>query len=250
MRCLWGLIGVAVAVVSAACARAAPPAINAAESTVRLGVSAGFTGLGGGSLRYATSGGYGLDASIGALVPNRTLSWGAPDIYAGVADAAITGTAGGDSPSSNTAIVRLGLGWPVSGAAELIPYVAGGYQGLSYQREPGGVAWHQDAGLLGGGLKIDVTPGPLWVVSARAEGFAVLGGTASVASQDFDTALGSGAEERVSLDADYRLRGAWHAFAGFGITHYASAGAGPGGPGSGASNLLELNSFFGLAYGF
>jgi hypothetical protein len=243
-------MGVAAAVVTAACACAAPPAIDAAETTVRLGVSAGFTGLSGGPLRYATSGGYGLDASIGALVPNRILSWGASDIYVGVADAAVAGTAGGASPSSNTAIVRLGLGWPVSGAAELIPYVAGGYQGLSYRGQPGGMAWHQGAGLLGGGLKIDVTPGPLWVVSARAEGFAVLGGTARVASQDFDMALGSGAEERVSLDADYRLRGAWHAFAGFGITHYASTGAGPGGLGSGASDLLEVNSFFGLAYGF
>lgn len=245
----WGIGGVLAAVYAAAAA-AAPPEIGAAESSVRLGVSAGYAGLAGDASRYAAAGGiYGLDASVGELTPNRILSWGAPDFYADVSEALQAAPDGRAGPS-NTTIVRLGLGWPIFGAAEFIPYVAGGYQSLSDKSRSAGLPWHEDAGLFGGGLKLAMTTGPFLVVSASAEGFATLGDGEAVPSQNFDAAPGAGTEERVSLDADYRLSAAWHAFAGLGFTHYASGSARPGEWAPAGGGLVQVNSMFGVAYGF
>jgi hypothetical protein len=102
------------------------------------------------------------------------------------------------------------------------------------------------------GVRLDVAANRLWVVTATAEGLAVLGGSVSAASPDFFGTLGPGAEERVSLDADYRLNSAWHAFAGLGLTHYGYAGTNlsPAGTDEPLNNSLQINSTFGVAYGF
>ncbi len=101
-------------------------------------------------------------------------------------------------------------------------------------------------------MKLDLAASPLLVVSAVAEGFAVLGGTVSAPSQDFSAGFGASAEERVSLDADYQLTDAWHAFAGVGLTHYGYTGSKPGVAGiyEPLSTTFQLNSVFGFAYGF
>ena len=79
-----------------------------------------------------------------------------------------------------------------------------------------------------------------------------MGGTISVPSQDFSAGFGASAEERVSLDADYRIDNGWHAYAGLGLTHYGYTGSKPDGMGAYApsSTTLQMNSMFGLAYGF
>jgi len=248
-------------------ASAAAPVINAMESTVNLGLTSGYGGFeediqprirGGGPL-------LGVSAGVSELMPTGP---GWPDLYTSVAYN-VTGsffhdesTEGGASPLAhtaaqngvyNTAIVRLGLGSPLSGSSELIPYIAGGYQ--NWHRGSGGAPGYKEfyqSGIVGLGVRLDVAANQLWVVTAAAEGLAVLGGSVSAASPDFSGTLGPSAEERVSLDADYRLNGAWHAFAGLGLTHYGYAGTklSPAGTEDPLSNSLQVNSTFGVAYGF
>jgi hypothetical protein len=80
----------------------------------------------------------------------------------------------------------------------------------------------------------------------------VIGGSVSVPSQSFTGNFGTSAEERVSLDADYRLTRTWHAYAGLGVTHYGYTGskAGASGAYEPLSATLQVNSMFGVAYGF
>jgi hypothetical protein len=158
-----------------------------------------------------------------------------------------------DNAYTNTAIVRLGLGAALNNGMEIIPYLAGGYQ--NWYRNVGGAGGYSEfyqSGLLGGGIKLDLATSPVLVLSAAAEGLAVIGGDISVPSQDFSGDFGNTAEERVSLDADYRLSNAWHAFAGLGVTHYEYSGTKPSVSGlyEPLSTTLEINSMFGLAYGF
>ncbi len=69
----------------------------------------------------------------------------------------------------NTAIVRLCLGRPIAGGEEVIPYLMGGYQ--NWRPEVGGhnnLGAFYHGGLVGTGLKFDVTAGLMLVVSASA----------------------------------------------------------------------------------
>lgn len=251
-------------------AAAAGPTITAAETSVRLGLTAGYGNYEENITPQDSESGalLGFRASVGTLLPSNLGSIGLPDFYANVGydfSAGLLNYSGnlqspGHPPYNtsengyyNTAIVRLGLGAPLSDGLELIPYVAGGYQ--NWYRDIGGPDGYNEfyqSGLVGGGLKLDIATSPLLVVSASAEGLAVIGGGASAPSQNFSGNFGSSAEERVSLDADYRLSNSWHAFAGLGVSHYEYTGSKPDGTGSyePLSTTLQVNSLFGLAYGF
>jgi len=258
----------AIAVV--ALGHAAAPSINAAESTVHLGLTAGYGSYEENVQPQDTEAGalLGVEAGVSSLVPGGFGRFGWPDVYADVSydfsagfldyrgnllDQTNTPYLAHDHSYYNTAIVRLGLGRQVSDNAEFIPYAAGGYQ--NWYRNVGGAAGYGEfyqTGMVGGGLKLDVAATPLLVVSANAEGFAVMGGGVSVPSQNFTGNFGTSAEERVSLDAEYRLSDSWRAFAGLGVTHYGYTGSKPDGFGAyePLSTSLQVNSIFGLAYGF
>jgi hypothetical protein len=168
-------------------------------------------------------------------------------------DAQATPYQADDKAYYNTVIIRLGLGRPIEGGEELIPYIAGGYQ--NWYRNIGGsngTSEYYQAGLIGGGLRFDITENPMFVLSASAEGLAVIGGSVAAPSQNFRGDFGTSAEERVGLDADYRLDDAWHAFAGLGLTHYNYTGSKPNGMGAyePSSASLQINSMLGVAYGF
>jgi hypothetical protein len=210
----------------------------------------------------------GFSAGVSALTPSNLGGAGFWDLYTGVGydfSAGLLHYNGNlqnpehtpyrtnDNGYYNTAIVRLGLGAPLRDGAEVIPYFAGGYQ--NWYRNIGGQAGYNEfyqSGLIGGGIKLDIATSPLLVVSASAEGLAVIGGGVSVPSQNFSGNFGGSAEERVSLDADYRLNNSWHAFAGLGITHNEYAGSRPNDLGAyePLSTTLQVNSLFGIAYGF
>jgi len=250
--------------------RAADPQISNSETSVRLGLTAGFGTYEEAMSPQDTEHGalIGGMVSASALTPSVFGGIGLPDLYTDAGydftagflhyhgtlqDSANTAYRAGNSDYYNTAIVRLGLGRPVSDVGELIPYVAGGYQNL--HRNVGGadaVGEYYQAGLVGGGLRFDVTATPLLILSASAEGLAVIGGTISAPSQNFVGDFGTSAEERVGLDADYRLDQSWHAFAGLGLTHYNYAGSKPDAAGGyePLSSTLQVNSVFGIAYGF
>jgi hypothetical protein len=268
----WRRLGIAVCVLAlhGQAARAAAGPISAAETSVRLGLTGGYGAYAESVAPQDTEGGglVGGSVSASALMPSAFGNFGLPDLYTdagydfsagflryhgNLQNAAGTPYQADDHAFYNTAIVRLGLGHPIGGSGELIPYVAGGYQ--NWYRNvggPDGVGEFYQAGLIGGGLRFDVAPNPLLVLSASAEGFAVIGGTISAPSTDFSGDFGTSAEERVGLDADYRLDHSWHAFAGLGVTHYNYTGskAGAAGAYEPLSSTLQVNSMFGVAYGF
>ncbi len=250
--------------------QAADPAISAAETSVRLGLTAGYGSYDENTQpqQTATGGFVGAGFGVSALTPMVFTGIGFPDLYT---DAGYDFTAGflhhRDNSANasglpyaslsndyyNSVIVRLGLGRPVAAAEEMIPFVAGGYQNWHHTiGGAGGAGELYQAGLIGAGLKLDVAASSMLVVTASAEGLAVIGGSVSAPSENFNGNFGTSAEERVSLDADYRLDQSWHAFAGLGITHYDFSGSkadfmGSYGP---LSATLQVNSVFGIAYGF
>ncbi len=256
-----------LAAVGNACA--ANPAITAAETELQLGLTAGYGNYEENVFPQDTESGalLGFRAGASALIP-LGLTRALPDLYT---DFDYDFSAGflnykgnlqspgyppyqaNDNSYTNSAIVRLGLGAPLGHGMEVIPYVAGGYQ--NWYRNIGGAGGYSEFyqnGLIGGGIKLDLAASPAWVLSASAEGLAVIGGSVSVPSQNFSADFGDSAEERVSLDADYRLNNAWHAFAGLGVTHYEYSGSKPGASGiyEPLSTTLQINSLFGVAYGF
>ncbi|MDR3520421.1 MAG: hypothetical protein P4L54_02280 [Acidocella sp.] len=258
VRIFCGLVLSGWCVFAAIDARAAEPAIVAAESSVRLGIGVGYGQYQEGLPQTAS----GAGPLIGATLGGSRLGFGAySDAYADVEYDFSAGFMGGHNQAVpvhgadtyNTVIVRLGLGVPLLGEAEIIPYVAGGYQ--TWNHVGGATQFYganYQAGLIGGGLRLDLAAGPAFVVSASVEGLAVIGGSVTVPSENASGALGTSAQERVSLDADYRLNSAWHAFAGLGLTHYSFTGAQPGGFGYQLpeSGSLQVSSTFGVAYGF
>jgi outer membrane scaffolding protein for murein synthesis (MipA/OmpV family) len=234
---------------------AAPPAVSAAESSVRLGLSAGYGFSGFDATPRDEQAGpiFGASTGITALTPVNLGQTGWSDLYTGVtydfssalvhvpmsaAGIPPSGETGHETDFYNTAIVRSGLGRPVEGKVEVIPYMAAGYQ--SWTRD--GAGWRANAyraGMAGLGVKIDLVAGHFWVVSADAQGMMV-------------GSVSAGAEERISLGADYRLRGAWHAFAGLGLMHDEGRALALGGD-TGEQDVsarLRLSSMFGVAYGF
>ena len=269
-RSLVGFLTVLLSVGAIPGARAAGPAISAAENSVQLGLTAGYGGYEENVFPQDTESGalLGFRAGISALSPSGLSGVGLPDLYTDIGynfSAGFLNYKGNlqnpqntpydtnDNAYYNTAIIRLGLGAPVNERTEVIPYLAGGYQ--NWYRNVGGSSGYSEfyqSGLIGGGLKLDLATSPVLVLSASAEGLAVIGGGISVPSQNFSGSFGTSAEERVSLDADYRLNNSWHAFAGLGLTHFEYTGTKPdiSGTYEPLSTTLQVNSLFGVAYGF
>jgi opacity protein-like surface antigen len=258
IQIFYGLVLVVWCVWAAPAAHAADPAILAAESSVRLGISAGYGQyqMSSAPQLNGTGGLVGGTLAASALTPRHI-----GDVYADVEYDFSKGFLNDSgqvaqqhaSDAYNTVIVRLGLGVPLLGGREIIPYVAGGYQNWNHDvRAPHGMGAYYQAGLIGGGVRFDLTAGPAFVVSASVEGLAVTGGSVTVPSAHISGQLGTSAQERVSLDADYQLSSAWHAFAGLGVTHYSYTGSRPGSFGmfEPSSGTLQVSSTFGVAYGF
>jgi hypothetical protein len=212
---------IALALIAPACA--ATPVINAAESAVRLGFAAGSGEYDAYITPQGTESGrlIGISGGISTLTSTAFGRFGWPDLYAGATydfsavlmpyknnmrKSQNTPDIALENVHSNTVVVKLGIGRPLGERGEFAPYTAGGYQN-SY-REIGRSAGYggcYQAELIGGGLKLDVVANPVLVLSANAEGFAVVGGTVFVPSESASGSFGGGVEERVSLDADYRL---------------------------------------------
>lgn len=271
MRRFWAIVLAGLSALgNLPAARAASPAVTASETSAQLAVTAGYSNFEENIFPKDTENGalLGMRAGLSALSPSNLSGIGLPDLYTGAEYDFSAGfltykgnvNAPGNPPYRandndyyNTAIVRLGLGKPVGGGTEIIPYIAGGYQ--NWYRNIGGAAGYNEfyqSGLIGGGIKLDFATGPMLVWSVSAESLAVIGAGISVPSQNFSGEFGSSAEERVSLDADYRFTSTWHAFAGVGISHYEYAGSKPNAAGVYAplSTTFQINSLFGISYGF
>lgn len=241
--------------------------VAAAETRVALGFS--VAGIG-----YRETFAGGSDQESGAL-PGFTAEasrlgtvFGVPGVYTGV----VYDFSGGalnyngyrqygprlvpyeqtDHARFNTLEVRLGAAVPLMESVDLIPYVAAGYQ--NWYRDIGGVGGYEEfyrAALAGVGAKLDVAVGGRLVLSARAEGLAVIGGRVSVPAMGFAGNFGASGEESVRLGADWRLDNAWHVFAGLGVRHYDYTGSGAdGGLYEPPSSTFVVRGEMGVAVGF
>lgn len=222
-------------------------AIRAAETSLGLGATAGlFWGAG---RTFASSGGQVRAGRLGPAPGVRRLYTAMIyDVFGGGPDPA------GGSSLVDRVEVRLGAGFDpgrtgVSGRTTLMPFIAGGYEGWS---GPAGAGVYH-AALAGGGIKLDLAVSEGLVVSASAEGLAVLGGRLTPAAAGNATGFGVSGEADVRLGTNLRLDGNWRAFAGLELRYRPRPRVG-GRVGAPAelmpASTTELRSVVGLAYGF
>ncbi|HEX7389413.1 MAG TPA: hypothetical protein VF286_04835 [Acidiphilium sp.] len=267
-----GLVAFLVAAVAEGARASGPvtinPAIVTAETRVALGVSASgflYREVGAGVTVRESGALPGFTASVSRLGS----VFGVPGVYTGVVydfsggpltyRGYIQNAEGGLSPYDTTdhavfnhVEVRLGRALALAPSVALIPFVAAGYQ--NWYRDIGGPGGYDEfyrAALAGGGAKLDIAVSDGLVLSASAEGLAVLGGQVSAPVLDFTGNFGAGGEETVRLGADWRFGKLWHVFAGFGVRHFDYAGSGlNNGFYEPSSRTLEFRSEVGVAFGF
>jgi hypothetical protein len=181
----------------------------------------------------------GLGAGISGLIPNPILR---ADLYTALNYDFDAGsiTYGGhylftnapailtDNAVFNRLELRLGVGLPLADDVELIPFVAGGYQAWNRNIDPKGAVGTDEfyrAGLMGGGLKLDVAATPSLVLSATTEALAVLGGGTRSNDLGLNFEFGPSGEERVELGADYAVTRPFHVFARLDWEHFNYSGS-------------------------
>ncbi len=187
------------------------------------------------------TGGFGVGASV--LLP-RLLVFPNDDLYAALSYDFSAGnlTYGGhylfsglplqatDNAVFNRLEGRLGIGIPLIGGSELIPFIAAGYQSWNRNiNNPAQIGTDEfyNTGLLGGGLKWDAPLTPRLVFSASAEALALIAGNVAFNNTHISHGLGGSAEERVTLGLDYAVQGPFHVFGNVDWEHFNYAGYKP-----------------------
>jgi hypothetical protein len=192
---------------------AAGPTVAAAETNVALG--AGFAHSSYSEHLTPDSGATpALTASAALLLPAS----GNFDYYAALS----TKFSGG----KQFAEARLGGGLALAGGAEIIPYIAAGYQGWNISK--GGAASTYSTALAGAGTKLDLPLTGRLVVSLGAEFLLLAGGNLATKLQGVTLASGSPGvtpEEHVELGLDGAAYGPMHVFAQAWVTHFTATGA-------------------------
>ncbi|MBU2731697.1 hypothetical protein [Acidithiobacillus ferridurans] len=170
---------------------------------------------------------------------------------------------GTDSATTNWVLARLGMGLPLAQSWMFTPYMAGGYQNWNRNLQgPYGYTEKYSAGLVGVGLMLQYAPTAQLVLSANAQGLAVIGGGMTPSGTPLQDRLGtasfgSSGQERISLDADYRLNSRWHVYGGLNFTHFNYTGGALNSPLAqfldyteppSSTNLFGMQ--LGVAYGF
>ena len=170
---------------------------------------------------------------------------------------------GTDSATTNWVLARLGMGLPLAQSWMFTPYMAGGYQNWNRNLQgPYGYTEKYSAGLVGVGLMLQYAPTAQLVLSANVQGLAVIGGGMTPSGTPLQDRLGtasfgSSGQERISLDADYRLNSRWHVYGGLNFTHFNYTGGALNSPLAqfldyteppSSTNLFGMQ--LGVAYGF
>ncbi|MBU2802257.1 hypothetical protein HFV02_08295 [Acidithiobacillus caldus] len=148
--------------------------------------------------------------------------------YHGAVENLSTGTATPydttDDSTQYRILGRLGKGFAITDNAMLTPYVAIGYQHWNrHLVGPYGYTEDYSAVLTGLGVKGQYALTQRLVLGANAEFLAVVDGqmTPNLDGLPLGTAnFGTTGEERVGMDADYRLMGGLHLFGNLDYTHY------------------------------
>ncbi len=230
-------------------ARAASPAVQAAETSVY--VDAGFdhtqyhenvNPISGGDDESGFMPGFGIGAS--ALIPMHPGNAGSPDFYTSLnydfnaGDIKYAGhyQSGGAVDATDNAVqqrieARIGVGFPLLGGGESIPFVAGGYQfwnrNINIQGQIGSDEFYR-SGLVGAGWKFDQPIGRNFVVSVTPEFLGLVGGSISINDLPFGgRGFGVTPEERVELGLDDALGAHLHVFAKADWEHFNYSGTHP-----------------------
>lgn len=98
-------------------------------------------------------------------------------------------------------------GFALARTMKLIPFFAGGYQedGHRHITGPVGNGEFYQAGLREAGLKLDIAANAKLVLSAAAEGSAVMHGSISAPALRLNAGFGASGEESVRLGAGLRV---------------------------------------------
>lgn len=156
-----------------------------------------------------------------------------------------------DHATFNQIEARIGLGFPLAGGAESIPFIAGGYQSWNrniVSSSAGGTSEFYHSGLVGMGLKLDMPLGSALVASVTGEFFGLAGGGITSNSLGFSGGFGVTPGERVELGLDEAFSGPLHFFAHADLEHFNYAGTAQG-PGSVYFEPFSTTTQFGLNIG-
>ncbi len=159
---------------------------------------------------------------------------------------------GTDSATVYDVTGRVGMGFNLANNMMLTPYVVGGYQHWNRQML-GSAGYTEDyhAGLAGVGAMLQYAATPNLVITATPEFMAVVGGgmTPHIAGLT-SASFGTTGEEKIALDADYRVSGNIHLYGGLNYTHFNYTG-GPINAGSEPSSQTSLFAMqAGVAYSY
>jgi hypothetical protein len=211
--------------------------VAAMENRVSLAVGAAYTSYGAHSLSGGGESGALPSVTLGAAMLRP--AWPGIDYYAALSyrfSAGSLGTSAGgtDRAAFNSAEARLGAGLGLPDGAEIIPYLAIGYQ--SWNRiltAPGAGAAFYASPLAGAGTRLDMPVTNRLVVSLGAEFLALAGGTISSTMPGTSLAtatMGVTPETHIELGLDSAAYGALHLFAQAWWTHFTYAGTTPSAP--------------------
>jgi hypothetical protein len=243
-RFAMGLATAALLLVPAA--QAASPEVEAAETQMSIGIGALHTqyheNLNPGDDENGAAAGFGV--AISGLIPFYPGRPTYPDIYTYLGYEFNAGDLqyGGhyqfsglpaqatDNAVFNRIEARIGVGVPLQGGAELIPFLAAGYQSWNRninQKDVIGTDEFYHAGLFGGGLKLDVPVTPQLVLSATGEFLAVAEAGIDAHGIGVIGSLGAAGEARLTLGADFAITPRLHTFADVYLEHFNYAGSRP-----------------------
>jgi hypothetical protein len=133
-----------------------------------------------------------------------------------------------DNATTNRVVARLGEGFSLAPDMMLTPYLAGGYQDWSRNiaatsQAPESGEFYS-TGLVGAGALFQYAPTTRLVLGADAEAFATVGGGMTPTTYPGNllgsAGFGTSGEERIALNADYRVIGSWHLYGGLNLTHF------------------------------
>ena len=254
-------------------AQGASPAVSAAETNVNLSVglmsSQFHENVVPGDDESGVIPGFGVGVS--ALFPTRPGVASSVDIYSALIynfDAGNIGYSGhylvSGAPASatdhavfNRVEARLGLGFPMVGGMESIPFLAGGYQTWNRNIEAPGTSGTDEfyhSGLFGLGYKLDVPIGAGFVASGTGELLGLAGG--GISSANWSSTFGVTPEERVELGLDDAVFGRFHLFATAYWQHFNYSGTRPESFGYNYylyepfSSTTQIGANFGIGYNF
>lgn len=245
----WKQVGLGAAIASTLAlhaAVAASPEVTAAENNVSIDFgfmhSQYHENLSPGDDESGFSPSFGAGVSV--LVPTHVSYRGSVDIYSAVNYDYALGSIGysghylvsglplkaTDRAVFNRIEARIGVGFPMIGGAESIPFFAGGYQTWNRNIYTSGSSQTSEfyrSGLFGLGWKFDVPLGESFVASATGEilGLADGGITSNTPGIRISPdGFGITPEERMELELDDAVFGRVHMFAKASLEHFNYSG--------------------------